>query len=75
MFDEDASDDVLVNLDTKSFRDDQCDPRATEAGIAAFELDNGVNEWFGWAFRSQLRSCLCREQLAVLTLHQAVVEF
>ncbi len=44
VFDEDASDDVLVNFDTKSFRDNQCNPRAAEAGITAFDLDNGVDE-------------------------------
>jgi hypothetical protein len=51
-----ASDDMLINLDTKSFRDDQGNPRAAEAPIAAFELDNGANEWFGWPLRSWLRS-------------------
>ena len=64
-----APDDMLINLNTKCFRDDQGDPRAAEAPIAAFELDNGSNEWFGWPLRPWLRSFPGREQPTVLASH------
>ena len=69
-----ASDDMLINLDTKSFRDDQGDPRAAKAPIAAFELDNGANEWFGWPLRPWFRCFSGREQSTVLVLHQVLVK-
>ena len=70
-----ASDDMLINLDTKSFRDDQGDPRAAEAPVAAFEFDDGANEWFGWPFRPWLRSFSGSEQPKVLASHQVLVKF
>ena len=70
-----ASDDMLINLDTKSFGDVQGDPGAAEAPIAAFELDNGANEWLGWSFRPRLRSFPGREQSTVLASHQVLVKF
>ena len=75
MFGEYASDDMLINLDTKSSPDDQGDPRAAEAPIAAFELDNDANERFGWPFRPRLRSFPGREQPRVLASHQVLVKF
>lgn len=44
MFGQDASNDILVDLDTKRLGYDQRDPRATEAWIAAFKFDNEANE-------------------------------
>ena len=74
MFDQDAANDILINLDTEGFPDDQGDTRATEARIAVFELNNGLNEWFGRTFRSGLCSFLWREQPSVFAAHQAFVE-
>ena len=75
VFDQYTPDDMLINLDAKSFRDDQGDPRAVEAPIAAFEFNNGTNEWLGWSFRPRLRSVLWREQPTVLASHQVLVKF
>ncbi len=50
-----ASNDMLLNLDTESLGGDRVNPRAAEASIAAFALNNGVDQWHGGAFRSRLR--------------------
>lgn len=74
MFNEDASNDMFVNIDTKTFRDNQGDLRAPEVPIAAFELNNGANEWLGWAFRTRLCSFLPGEKPTVLASNQVLVE-
>lgn len=70
VFDQDASNNILINLDTEGFPDDQGDARATEAWIAAFELNNGLDEWLGRTFRSGLCPLLWREQLTVFSVHR-----
>ncbi|MCP4290165.1 MAG: hypothetical protein GY792_38130 [Gammaproteobacteria bacterium] len=75
VFGQHASDDMVINLDTKSFRDDQGDPRAAEAPIAAFELNNGANERLGWTFRPRFRSLLWGEQPTIFASRQALMKF
>ena len=74
MFDKDAPNCILINIDTEGFGDDQGDARATEARVPAFKLDNGLDEWLGWTFRSGLCSFLWREEPMVFAAHQALVE-
>ena len=52
VFDEDASNDMLVDLDAKRLGYDQCDPRTTEVRIVALEFNDGTNECIGRTFRS-----------------------
>ena len=40
MFDQNASIDILVDLDAKGIRGNHCGARATKSGIASFDLDN-----------------------------------
>ena len=47
VFYEDAPNDMLIDLDTERFGDDQRDPWTAEARIATFDLYNGANEWLG----------------------------
>jgi len=72
--DEDASNDILVDLDAKRLRYDQRDPRTAKAGIAVLEFNDGTNECVGRTFRPRFRSLLRREEPAVLAAHQALVE-
>ena len=51
MFDEDPSNDILVGLDAKRLRYDQCDPRTAKARVAALEFNDGANEYVGRTFR------------------------
>ncbi len=55
------------------FELNQGNPRATEASIAAFELNYGANEWLRGAFRPRLCSFVRREQSTVFASHQALV--
>ena len=61
MFDEDPSNDILVDLDAKRLRYDQCDPRTAKARVAALEFNDGANECDGRTFRPRFRSLLRRE--------------
>ena len=74
VFDEDASDDMFVDLDAKRLGYAQCDPRTAEVRIAALEFNDGTNKCIGRTFRSGFCSLLRREEPAVLALHQALVE-
>ncbi len=51
VFDECASNDMLVDLDTKRLGYNQCDPRTAEARIAALEFIDCTNECIGRTFR------------------------
>ena len=75
MSDEHASNDILVNLDTKRLGYDQCNPRATEAWIAAFELNNGVNECLRGTLRAGLCFSLRGEEQSVLAANKVLVKF
>ena len=74
MFDEDTSNDMFIDLDAKRLGYDQCDPRTSEVSIAALEFNDGTNKCTGRTFRSGFCSLLRREESAVLSLHQALVE-
>ena len=58
MFDEDASNDIFVDLDAKRLGYDQRDTRTAEAGLEALELNDGTNKCIGRTFRPRLRSFL-----------------
>ena len=74
VFDEDASNDMFVDLDAKRLGYDQCGPWTAEARIAALEFNDGTNECTGRTFRSRFCSLLRREEPAVLAVYQALVE-
>jgi hypothetical protein len=74
VFDQVALNDILINLDTEGFPDDQGDARVSNAWIAAFELNNGLNdrsavERFGARRRARVstsRCCLRRRFSAMM---------
>ena len=52
VFDEDASNDMFVDLDAKRLGYDQRDTWTTEVRIVALEFNDGTNECIGRTFRS-----------------------
>ena len=68
VFDEDASNDMLVDLDAKRLGYDRCDPWTAEVCIAALEFNDGTNKFIGRTFRSRFRFLLRREEPVILTV-------
>jgi hypothetical protein len=75
VFSQDASNDILVDLDTKRFGYDQRNPRTTEAWIAAFEFDNDANELLVRALGARLCLSLWGKERSVLSVNKTVVKF
>ena len=72
---QDAMDDVLVDVDPERLRDDPRNPRAPESRIARFELDDRSDERLArplWA--RLLRARARRKQAAVLAAYQRLME-
>ena len=74
MLGENATNEVPVDLDAERGRDDQRDARTAEAGIAALELDDCVNEICGGSLGAGLAALLRREQLAVLPSDEVLMK-
>ena len=49
VFREHAADDVFVDIDAKGVRNLLCDAGTANTGIAAFELDDRVDEFLRWS--------------------------
>jgi hypothetical protein len=58
VFDQDAPNDIPVNLDAERLRDDHCNAGTAEARIPAFNFNDGVNKWLGWALRPRFPAFL-----------------
>ena len=50
VFREHPADDVFVDIDAKGVRNLLCDAGTANTGIAAFELDDRVDEFLRWSF-------------------------
>ena len=71
VFLQDATHEVLVDVDAERPRDDARDPRTAESGIARVELDDGLDERLAWPLRARFpRAMARREQATVFATHQ-----
>jgi hypothetical protein len=74
MFGQDASDSIFINGNAESQGKLLSDSRTTPGGIALFHVDNGVDEFFGRPLWAGSAHAFLREQHAVLSPSQGVVE-
>ena len=70
-----TSDDIFVDFDAESERDDVCDSWTTVAGIALLQIDDGIDKFPRWTFGSGSSVTFVAEQAAIFTFHQGAVEF
>jgi hypothetical protein len=49
---EHAADDVFVDIDAEGVRNLLCDAGTANAGVAAFERDDRVDDFLRWPFRA-----------------------
>ena len=52
VFRQHPADDVFVDIDAESVRNLLCDAGTANMGVAAFELDDRVDEFLRWPFRA-----------------------
>ena len=72
---QDAMDDILVDVDPERLRDDPRDPRAPESRSARFQLDDRSDERLAWPLWARLpRARARRKQAAVLAAYQRLME-
>jgi hypothetical protein len=75
VFREHPADDVFVDIDAKGVRNLLCDTGAANTGIAALELDDGVDEFLRWPFWAGAPMTSRREQPPIFTFLERLVEF
>ena len=71
---ENAAHDILVDLDAEGRGELLSHSRATPTGITPFHVDNRVDEILAWSDWTGFASSLGREQEAVLSCLQELVE-
>src|SRR5438093_9380783 len=69
-----AAYDVFVDVDTEGQRDLRGNSRTAPTGITPFHFNNGIDEFFGWSFRTRPKSVFGGEQHPVLSFDQHLVE-
>ena len=71
---QDTANHIFVDFNAESQRDLLCDAGTTPVGIAPFQFNDCLDEFFLRSFRARLTSVLGRKQHAVLSLNQHLVE-
>ena len=74
MLGQDASDDVLVDLNAEALGNDQRDARAAEARVAPFQLNDRAHKFFGRSLWTWSCSSARREELPVLPSNQPLMK-
>jgi hypothetical protein len=75
VFGKNSSDDIFVDLDPESERDDVCDARTTKSRVALLKLNDGCNEFPRRTSRPGSFVTSVAEQAAIFMLDQSMVEF
>ena len=74
MHPENPAHDVLVDIDTEGQRDLLCNSRAAPRGVAPFNFNDGIDEFFGRSLRTRLTTTFGRKQQTVLSFDENVME-
>jgi len=74
VFREHPADDILVDFDAKGVRNLLCNARTANAGVAAFELDDRVDEFLRWSFRAGAPMTSRREEPPIFACLERLVE-
>jgi hypothetical protein len=74
VFREHPADDIFVDIDAKGVRKLLCDAGTTNTGIAAFELDDRVDEFPRWSLRAGAPMTSRREEPPIFAFLERLVE-
>src|SRR5436305_8152934 len=74
VFREHPADDVFVDIDAKGVRNLLCDAGTANTGIAAFELDDRVDEFLRWPFWAGAPMTSRREKPPIFAFPERLVE-
>ena len=74
MFREHPADDVFVDIDAKGVRNLLCDAGTANAGVAAFDLDDRVDEFLRRPLRAGAPMTSRREEPPILAFLERLVE-
>src|SRR5437773_1472700 len=74
VFREHPADDVFVDIDAKGVRNLLCDAGTANTGVAAFELDDRVDEFLRWPFWAGAPMTSRREKRPILEFLECLVE-
>ena len=74
VFREHPADDVFVDIDAKGVRNLLCDAGTANAGVAAFELDDPVDDFLRWPFWTGAPMASRREKPPIFAFLERLVE-